>query len=46
MKIYLKNIKNTLKIYKDGRWNGNMNVYKFIIKYTIKYVKVNVFNVR
>ena len=36
MKTYLRNIKSIWKIYKDGRFVGN--IYIFIIKYTIKYI--------
>lgn len=43
MKAYLRNIKEAWKIYKDGRWPSNsMNIYRFIFKYTIKYIQRNV----
>jgi len=38
MQVYFKNIKSILKINKSGRWQGNINVYKYILKYTIKYI--------
>ena len=40
MKNYLRNIKTTWKIYKDGRWaSENISVYNFMFRYTIKYIK-------
>ena len=40
MKTYLRNIKATWKIYKDGRWpKKSKSVYNFMFKYTIKYLK-------
>ncbi len=39
MKVYLRNIKQAWKIYKDGRWAGNKSIYVWILKYTTKYIK-------
>ena len=47
MKVYLRNIKAILKIYKDGRWingkgiKGKISVCKYIFKYTVKYIITN-----
>ena len=40
MKVYINNIKSTWKIYKQGRWpKRSMNIYKYMLLYTVKYVK-------
>ena len=39
MKVYLRNIKNAWKIYKDGRWTSNKSIYIWILKYTLKCIE-------
>lgn len=38
MKVYLRNIKSTWRIYKQGRFFG-MNVYLYMFKYTVRFIK-------
>lgn len=40
MKVYIRNIKAIWKVYKDGRGfkRSRLSVYKYIFKYTIKYI--------
>lgn len=44
MKTYIRNIKSANKIRKQGRFHGSF--YKWVIKYTIKYIKCKTQTVR
>ena len=45
MKTYIKNIKATWKIYKQGRfYSKNYNIYTYMLLYTVKYVKCKLTN--
>ena len=51
MKVYLRNIRAILEVYRSGRWSksgfkGTISVYKYIFMYTIKYIKVRVFKLK
>ncbi len=44
-KIYFSNIKSVLKMYTSNRWkqnNPHLSVYKFIWKYTLKFLQTKV----
>lgn len=38
MKTYLRNINSAIQIHRDGRWVGSMSIYKFLYRYTLKYI--------
>tara|TARA_B100000214_G_C23936728_1_gene613543 strand:- start:686 stop:1048 length:363 start_codon:yes stop_codon:yes gene_type:complete len=43
-KIYFSNIKSVLKMYTSNRWeqnNPHRSVYKFIWKYTLRFLQTN-----
>ena len=48
MKTYLRNVKAAWKIYKDGRWpkpnrhTTPMSIYRWLFKYTLKYIQRSV----